>query len=130
MSHFIYLSLQDVLDIHDRMIERFGGSSGIRDFNRLESAIFLPKQTFDQVELYPGIIEKAAILCFAIVTNHPFIDGNKRTGHHVMDLFLRINGYKIVSNVDDEEKAILNIASGQWKKDDLIQWLTDKVYQI
>lgn len=112
------------------MIERFGGSSGIRDFNRLESAIFLPKQTFDQVELYPGIIEKAAILCFAIVTNHPFIDGNKRTGHHVMDLFLRINGYKLESNVDDEEKAILKIASGQWKKGDLIQWLTDKVHQI
>ncbi|MFM7128045.1 MAG: type II toxin-antitoxin system death-on-curing family toxin [bacterium] len=130
MSHFIYLALHDVLEIHDRMIKRFGGSSGIRDFNRLESAIFLPKQTIDHVELYPGIIEKAAILCFAIVTNHPFIDGYKRTGHHVMDLFLRINGFKIVSDVDEEECVILNIASGQWKKDDLIQWLTGKVHQF
>jgi len=130
MSDVVYLTIEEVIIIHERIIERFGGSFGIRDRNRLESALFLPRQTFDQIELYPTLIEKAAILCFAIVSNHPFVDGNKRTGHHVMELFLRLNGYTLPYEVDDEENAILNVAAGRWNKDDLLGWLNQKVRQI
>src|SRR5688572_20333207 len=74
-----YLSPQQVLAIHDQMIKRFGGSSGIRDVGLLESAVARPKATFDGNDLYPSIFQKAAALLQSLLKNHPFVDGNKRT---------------------------------------------------
>ena len=75
-----YLSIPEVLEIHDLIISSTGGSRGIRDLSALESAVNQPRQTFDQKDLYPDIVAKAAALCFSLVMNHPFVDGNKRKG--------------------------------------------------
>jgi death-on-curing protein len=75
------IQLDDVLNIHEFLINKFGGSHGIRDINLLQSALARPFQTFDQKELYSSHVDKAAALIESIVTNHPFIDGNKRTGY-------------------------------------------------
>jgi death-on-curing protein len=76
-----YLSIIEVLEIHDQLISTSGGSRGIRDIKALESAVSQPHLTFDKKELYPDIVAKASALCFALVMNHPFVDGNKRVGH-------------------------------------------------
>jgi death-on-curing protein len=88
-----YLSFLEVLELHEMIISSSGGSYGIRDIKALESAINQPRITFDQTELYPDIISKASALCFSLVMNHPFSDGNKRVGHAAMETFLILNGY-------------------------------------
>ncbi len=82
-----YLTLNEVLTLHDRLIAQTGGSFGVRDIGRLESSLAQPRMTFDGVELYPTLVEKAATLGFSIIQNHPFLDGNKRTGHAAMEIF-------------------------------------------
>ena len=89
-----YLSISEVFELHDRIISSSGGSGGIRDIRALESAISQLRQTFDQKDLYPSIVTKAAALCFFLVMNHPFVDGNKRVGHAAMETFLILNGMK------------------------------------
>ena len=106
-----YLSISDILEIHDRIISTSGGLRGIRNLNALESAINQPRQAFDQKDLYPDIIAKAATLCFSLVMNHPFIDGNKRTGHAAMEIFLVLNGYEIISSVDEQERMMLELTA-------------------
>lgn len=82
-----YLSILEILELHDAIITSSGGSHGIRDIKAIESAINQPRITFDQIDLYPDIVAKAAALCFSIVMNHPFIDANKRIGHAAMETF-------------------------------------------
>jgi death-on-curing protein len=86
-----YLNLNEVLEIHRILINRYGGASGIRDLNGLESALYRP-----QTGYYADTIAEAAALMESIVINHPFIDGNKRVAFAVTDVFLRLNGFKIV----------------------------------
>jgi len=83
-----YLSIREILELHEIIIETSGGALGIRDIRALESSISQPRLTFNQADLYPDVISKAAALCFFIVMNHPFIDGNKRIGHAAMETFL------------------------------------------
>lgn len=83
-----YLSLSEILELHALLIEQSGGTNGIRDRGSLESAISQPQMTFGGEDLYPNIIEKASTLGFYLILNHPFFDGNKRTGHAVMETFL------------------------------------------
>ena len=75
-----YLSLAEIIELHRLSTETSGGATGIRDLGALESAVAQPKATFDMIDLYPSVADKAAVLCFSIVQNHPFVDGNKRTG--------------------------------------------------
>ncbi len=82
------IQIEEVINIHDILIDRFGGSHGIRDHNALESAINRPFMTFDQKELYPTQTEKAAALIESLISNHPFLDGNKRIGYVMMRYFL------------------------------------------
>ena len=119
-----YISLSEVLELHQRIIEESGGSTGLRDLGGLESAIAQPHMTFGGRDLYPTLIEKAATLCFSLVQNHPFIDGNKRVGHAAMEIMLILNGYEIYASVDDQEQVILGLASGDVSRDKLIEWLT------
>lgn len=91
----------------------------------IESALALPKQYFGETELYPSLIEKAAILCFSIIANHPFIDGNKRTGHASMETFLFLNGIEITASVDEQEKIMLALASGEMDHKIFVRWLGD-----
>jgi death-on-curing protein len=107
-----YLSLLEILELHKALIAFSGCSYGIRDIGALKSAINQPRLSFDQVDLYPDLISKASALCFSLVMNHPFIDGNKRIGHAAMETFLVLNGYEIEATVDKQEQLILNLATG------------------
>ena len=95
-----FLTLIEVLELHRRILAQSGGALGVRDLNLLESAIAQPRVTFAGEDLYPSLLEKAAALGFSIVMNHPFIDGNKRTGHAAMETFLVLNRTEIHASVD------------------------------
>ena len=118
-----YLSISEILLIHRRLIKSSGGASEIRDLGALESAIAQPRATFDGKDLYASIEEKAAYLCFFIVRNHPFMDGNKRTGHAAMEIFLYLNGYKVNASVDEQEKIILELAAGVLDRAAFANWV-------
>lgn len=118
-----YLTLNEVLDLYHRILKQSGGSVGIRDFGALESALAQPRMTFDEIELYPTLADKAASLGFSLINNHPFVDGNKRIGHAAMEVFLILNGYEIEADVDEQERIILNVAAGHIKRQELVEWL-------
>ena len=88
----IRLSKPQILLLHEQLIAETGGSSGLRDEGMLDSALNAPFQTFGEEDVYPSLQQKAARLCFGLVKNHPFVDGNKRIGAHVMLVFLALNG--------------------------------------
>jgi death-on-curing protein len=125
-----YVSLAEVVDLHRRLIDQTGGASGLRDLGRLESSIAQPRMSFGGRDLYPTLIEKAAALSFALIQNHPFVDGNKRLGHAAMEVFLVLNGHEIKADVDEQETIILGVASGQVSRQGLSEWLTDHVLKI
>ena len=125
-----YLTLGQVLFLHQRLIEQFGGTSGIHDQNALESALAQPKMTFEGKEIYPSVAEKAAALCYSLINNHPFVDGNKRTGHAAMEVFLVMNGYEIEATVDTQEEIILNLASSKMERSDFLDWLKGNIIEI
>ena len=125
-----YLSLSQILFLHKRLIEQSGGTSGTLDQNALESALAQPKMTFEGKELYPTLAEKAAALCYSLISNHPFVDGNKRIGHAVMEVFLVINGYEIAAAIDEQEEIMLKLASSKMERSDFIDWLKDKIIEI
>lgn len=122
-----YLSLVEVLDLHQRVIEQSGGAFGVQDLGALESAVAQLRMTFGGEELYPTIVEKAASLGFSLVMNHPFLDGNKRIGHAAMETFLILNGIEISATVDEQEKIILALASGELEREVFVEWLKEHV---
>jgi death on curing protein len=118
-----FLTLIEVLELHRRVIQQSGGAFGICDVGLLESAIAQPRMTFGGEELYPGLLEKAAALGFSIIMNHPFVDGNKRTGHAAAATFLVLNGMEISAEVDEQERIVLAIASGELGRESFVEWL-------
>ena len=124
------IDLEDVLFIHSILIQEFGGTPGIRSNGLLESAIKRPFQTFDGNELYPTALDKAAAIIESIVKNHPFVDGNKRTGYVLMRLFLRNNQLDI--NVEEEEKYqfVIKVASGKYTIDQIKNWIEANTEKI
>ncbi len=119
----IYLSKKQIILLQERLIEVFGGSSGIRDDNLLDLSINSIHQTFDGVDLYPSIIHKAVHLGFSLVSNHAFIDGNKRIGTHAMLLMLELNGYELEYKDSELIDIIMDIASSNKKEENLFQWV-------
>ena len=121
------LTKKQILLLHNELISEFGGIAGIRDEGLLDSAINAPFQSFGGEELYPTLLEKAARLGYGIISNHPFFDGNKRTGTHVMLVFLNING--IYLNYDDIDliNTILSIASGNMTENQLLLWIQNHI---
>ena len=109
------------------MIRETGGSAGIRDKGLLESAVAQPKASFEKIELYRTLESKAAAFCFSTVMNHPFVDGNKRTGFVAADTFLRINGYFLEVDQQLGEESILQLASGQISKEQLATWFAENL---
>lgn len=103
-----YLSLEELLILHEYQIEKFGGVHGIRDIRLVESAVYRPQNTFDGKELYKDIFEKAGALGHAIITFHPFTDGNKRTGLYAMLVFLQLNGIEV--SISNKELVNLGLA--------------------
>lgn len=119
----IRFSKEQVILLHQRLIETTGGSTGIRDEGMLESALSNPFQSFGDVELYPSIQAKAAQLCFGIVKNHPMIDGNKRLGTHVMLVFMALNGYELLYTQQELSNTILDLAAGKIGFETILQWI-------
>lgn len=122
-----YLALSEVLRLHSALIASSGGSSGVRDLGRIQSALAQPMVTFDEVELYPSLVEKAAAMGFALIQGHAFIDGNKRIGHAAIEVFLVLNGFEIFESVDEQERAILAVASGALSREAFTVWLRERV---
>lgn len=119
----IVLSKQQILLLHSQLISETGGSDGLRDVGLLESAINSPFQQFGNEDLYPTIQQKASRLCFGLVNNHPFIDGNKRIGAHVMLVFLALNGIELKYTQDDLSSTILKLASNEISYQQLTKWI-------
>ena len=109
----VYLTAEQVLFIHYRLVKETGGEHGIRDIGLLESAVARPKATFDDQELYPDIFEKTAALMESLVNNHPFMDGNKRTGIACAVLFLRQNEIAFNAKNSEIEKFTLQVAKSE-----------------
>ena len=125
-----YLTLNEVIKLHDYHIQQSGGSSGIRDKGALESAIAQPHVTFDGKELYPTLVEKAVALGFSLIQNHAFVDGNKRVGHAAMETFLVLNGYEINASIDEQENTILQVASSKLGRKELEKWLKSQLIEF
>ena len=118
-----YLSRAEVIELHRRLIEQFGGSLGIRDRAALESSLAQPLQAFDGEDLYVGIVAKAAALGFFLATNHAFIDGNKRIAHAAMEMTLLLNGLEINAAVSEQEHVMLQLAAGQLSRKEFTEWV-------
>ncbi|MGA0559843.1 type II toxin-antitoxin system death-on-curing family toxin [Larkinella sp. VNQ87] len=122
-----YPNVEDIVLLHGIIIQQSGGGTGIRDQGGLEAAVAQPQMTFSGEDLYPTIIEKASAICFSLVMNHPFVDGNKRIGHAAMEFFLMINGYEVRADIDEQEQIILDLAAGILDRDAFTQWLTKRI---
>ncbi len=118
-----YLEVAEVEKMHRRLIADSGGSHGLRDAGGLESAVAQPQASFAGQDLYPSLIEKAAALGYSLLSNHAFIDGNKRIGQLAMEAFLMRNGYEIEAPVDAQEAMIMAVAAGEADREALRLWL-------
>jgi death-on-curing protein len=119
----IWISAEDILLIHSRVIEGSGGLDGLRDSAGLEAAIAAPMQTFDGQELYPSDIEKIARLGFGLASNHAFVDGNKRISAMMTQLLLKWNGYDLTLRTGELADMFIAIADGTAKEKDLLDWV-------
>ncbi len=117
------LSKKQILMLHSQLIKATGGSKEIRDEGLLESAVTMSFQSFSGEDLYPSIEAKAARLCYGLVKNHAFVDGNKRIGVHSMLVFLAINDYELKYSQKELYTIILNVASGKKDYEDLLKWI-------
>ena len=119
----IRLSKPQILLLHEQLIAETGGPSGLRDEGMLDSALNTPFQTFAGKDVYPSLQQKAARLCFGLVKNHPFVDGNKRIGAHVMLVFLALNGIELQHTQTELSEVILQLAAGTLQSTDLLDWI-------
>jgi death on curing protein len=115
--------IEDILTLHEKSLEDYGGGSGIRDIGLLESAIARPFQTFGGEDLYPDAFTKAAALGESLIINHPFVDGNKRTGIAGLITLLFEYNFKLISSEDDLYNLTINISTGKIKFDEIVEWL-------
>ena len=121
------LTKEQVIFLHESLVVRSGGSNKIRDENLLDSALNAPFQTFAGVELYPSLLEKASRLGYGLIQNHPFVDGNKRIGLHVMLVFLQLNGITVHYQDTEMIQFILATASGNCNDTQFLQWLQQHI---
>lgn len=130
MSGFRFLSLAEILEIHQDQVTRYGGAPGIRDLTLIKSAAAMPAATCFGEYLHAGIFEMAAAYLFHLVNNHPFIDGNKRTGVVSALVFLALNGYGCTATQDQLASLVMAAASGEIQKRDISlffrQWSVKK----
>jgi len=121
------IDIKTVESIHNILIDRFGGSKGIRDMGALEAALARPLATFDQIDLYPGAIDKASALFESLIINHPFIDGNKRISYVVMRIILLQSNMDISASQDEKYNFVINASQGRYRFDEIKKWLTENV---
>ena len=116
---------KQVILLHEQIIKETGGETGLRDTSLLESALLSPFQSFNDKDLFPSIQAKAARLGYGITKNHPFIDGNKRIGAHLMLLFLYFNNVELSYTQKELSEIILMIASSEKNYEDLLDWIIE-----
>lgn len=121
------IELKDVLNIHNILIDKFGGSKGVRDNGAFESAINRPYATFDGKDLYTSPEEKAAALFESILINHPFVDGNKRTAYTLMKLILLENGVDFLADHDEKYKMVIAASTGEIRFDEIKSWIQSRL---
>lgn len=119
----VFLSIEQVLTIHTVQVRRHGGSAGVRDMGMLESAVEMPRAGFGDQYLHEDVFEMAAAYAFHIVMNHPFIDGNKRTGFHAATVFLDLNGWVLTLDEDAAYDLVIGVCEGTVTKKALAEAL-------
>jgi death-on-curing protein len=124
-----YLSIQEITELHHRVVQQSGGSLGIRDRGALESAAFQPFHTFGGEDLYPTLASKAAALGHSLIQNHPFVDGNKRVGHAALEVMLLLNGHELSASVDEQELVVLSVASGELSREEFTEWVEQRLIE-
>lgn len=122
-----YLTHEDVRAIHSYLISTFGGLDGLRDEGLFDAAIEQPRQTFGGEDLYPSAAEKAARYAYGIVRNHPFADGNKRTGSACIGMFLRLNEIRFKPRHEDLLQTAIALAEGSMSYEELVSWIEDQI---
>ena len=122
MKEPVWIEERDVLALHGRLLALDGGAAGVRDASLLESALAHPRQLHAYGNK-PGIVEMAAVYVAGIVRNHPFFDGNKRTGFVVGVLFLEMNGYRFTASEEDATQAVFGLASGTLEEAAFAAWM-------
>lgn len=118
-----YLTIGEVVALHQTLLDSTGGAPGLRDLTALESALAQPKATFDGADLHDTLPAKAAALGFSLALNHPFLDGNKRVAHAAMEVFLILNGAELIAGVDEQEQLMLDVAAGRLSREQLQTWI-------
>ncbi|MBI4051508.1 MAG: type II toxin-antitoxin system death-on-curing family toxin [Elusimicrobia bacterium] len=126
----IHLYPTQVLYLHKRVLEISGGSPGVRDLGLLESAVYRPQASFGGSDLYPDLFSKAAALGYSLIKNHPFVDGNKRTGFEAMRLMLRLNRWDIRAREEEKFRFVLDIACNKMDEHAMAQWLEKRKRKI
>lgn len=119
----ILLTVEEISSLHDKLIERIGGSHGLRDQSLLESAVYSAMSGFGDNEAYPSVEEKAARLMFSLTNNHAFIDGNKRIGVFTMLMTLQLNNVKIKYTQTELISLGLSVAEGKTKYTEILDWI-------
>ena len=123
----IWVTAEDVILIHSRIIAVSGGIYGLRDRAGLEAAIAAPFQSFGGEDFFPADLEKIARIGFGLASNHAFLDGNKRIGAMMVQLLLKWNGYRISLKEGELADMFIGIASGEKGADDLLRWIQDHI---
>ena len=117
------ISLEVILKVHQCSIVKYGGADGVRDLSLLESAISRPFQTFDGIDLYESVCEKAAALFESLIVNHPFIDGNKRTGFLATAALIEHYEYMLTATEEDAYNFTIKISTGEARFEEIVTWL-------
>ena len=117
------LTAKQVKLLHAELIRETGGSDGLRDDALLESAVNAPFQSFDGIDTFPSLQQKAARLGFGLIQNHAFIDGNKRIGAHAMLVFLALNGIELKYTQEELSDMILGVAANKLSFEDMVKWI-------
>lgn len=122
----VYLSPAQAVALHHELLAVFGGLAGVRDRGNLEAAVARPAMTFGGEDLYPDVAAKAAALMHSLILNHPFVDGNKRTGAAAAELMLELNGWALVAGDQDLEDLTLAAARGEMSAEALAIWFRQR----
>lgn len=127
MLPVVFLSVENVVAIHHRVIEEFGGDPGLRDRGLLESAVAMPQSTFGGSFLHTGLGEQAAAYHYHLCSNHPFVDGNKRVALASAEVVLLINGMALSASDDELEILTTGVASGELSKAEVVEFFVGRI---
>ncbi|MCD8740214.1 type II toxin-antitoxin system death-on-curing family toxin [Mucilaginibacter roseus] len=117
------ISFQSAVRIHNKLIDEFGGSKGVREDNLLESALSRPFATFDGIDLYPAATDKAAAIFESLIINHPFMDGNKRIAYVMMEILLRFDGLYLPVSQNEKYQFVINASTGEIRFEEIKNWI-------